>query len=434
MSDEKVLTKEIAEQFLADEDSVDLSEFTAIEDDGAEIIGKASVHPFFTGLKDTTELPWIDLQNIKSLSANALSSLRPDLTQLANIFCERMKAPIAEIEDNKTTSLEINENTAVAGFNALFGEWCDGSSQDEVLSVWSETPTGNDVYGESLEAHRLYFTVPDHYLDDETRSGFSAFLGDALGSSALPSDEVTSGGVCVGDSGYYLPINRFCKECLTEKEWPHTELSGCNNGSLSLGIIELSKEQAGAIAAMTGKVFLNEVTDISETVADIVSKGTVKVSLAGLKSIPPTQGHLLLLKRTAETNEELYLWQLEEMCEKLAQHLFDLCKNHDGLYIASPVLSDQSLATLIRIQGCFGWGVRDLSDSQAELICQHNADVSLDELTSLSDEAATRLSQFPYGLSLDLEKIPPSAAEILRSHPSFAESEDDEDDDWDDED
>ena len=39
MSDEKVLTKEIAEQFLADEDSVDLSEFTAIEDDAAKRLG-----------------------------------------------------------------------------------------------------------------------------------------------------------------------------------------------------------------------------------------------------------------------------------------------------------------------------------------------------------------------------------------------------------
>ena len=39
MSDEKVLTKEIAEQFVADEDSVDLSEFTAIEDDAAEVLG-----------------------------------------------------------------------------------------------------------------------------------------------------------------------------------------------------------------------------------------------------------------------------------------------------------------------------------------------------------------------------------------------------------
>jgi hypothetical protein len=42
MSDEKVLTKEIAEQFLEDEDSVDLCEFTAIEDEAAESISRSS--------------------------------------------------------------------------------------------------------------------------------------------------------------------------------------------------------------------------------------------------------------------------------------------------------------------------------------------------------------------------------------------------------
>ena len=36
MSEEKVLTREIAERFLADEDSVNLSEFAAIEDDATE--------------------------------------------------------------------------------------------------------------------------------------------------------------------------------------------------------------------------------------------------------------------------------------------------------------------------------------------------------------------------------------------------------------
>ena len=40
MSDDKVLTKEIVEQFLADEDSVDLFDFTAIEDDAAESLSK----------------------------------------------------------------------------------------------------------------------------------------------------------------------------------------------------------------------------------------------------------------------------------------------------------------------------------------------------------------------------------------------------------
>ena len=41
MSDENVLTKEIAEQFLADDDSVHLSEFTAIEDEAARILRDA---------------------------------------------------------------------------------------------------------------------------------------------------------------------------------------------------------------------------------------------------------------------------------------------------------------------------------------------------------------------------------------------------------
>ena len=40
MTEEKVLTKEIAEQFLADAKSVELSLFTTIEDAAAEILTK----------------------------------------------------------------------------------------------------------------------------------------------------------------------------------------------------------------------------------------------------------------------------------------------------------------------------------------------------------------------------------------------------------
>ncbi len=53
MSDEKVLTKEIAEQFLADDESVDLSEFTAIEDAAAESL---SEYEDGLGLSGLTEL------------------------------------------------------------------------------------------------------------------------------------------------------------------------------------------------------------------------------------------------------------------------------------------------------------------------------------------------------------------------------------------
>jgi hypothetical protein len=61
MSDEKVLTKEIAEQFIADEDSVDLSEFTAIDDDAAESLSKNKGS--------------LDLNGLTSLSDAAAESL-----------------------------------------------------------------------------------------------------------------------------------------------------------------------------------------------------------------------------------------------------------------------------------------------------------------------------------------------------------------------
>ena len=61
MSDEKVLTKEIAEQFLADEDSVDLSEFTAIEDDAAASVSKHKGDLNFGGLKSLSDAAALSL-------------------------------------------------------------------------------------------------------------------------------------------------------------------------------------------------------------------------------------------------------------------------------------------------------------------------------------------------------------------------------------
>lgn len=64
MSGEKVLTKEIAEQFLEDQKSVDLTEFTAIEDDAAGLLG---TYPNTDG--------WIDLNRVSNLSLTALQGL-----------------------------------------------------------------------------------------------------------------------------------------------------------------------------------------------------------------------------------------------------------------------------------------------------------------------------------------------------------------------
>ena len=61
MSNEKVLTKEIAEQFLKNVNSVKLSEFTAVEDEAAESLSK------YEG--------WLYLDGLTSLSDAAAESL-----------------------------------------------------------------------------------------------------------------------------------------------------------------------------------------------------------------------------------------------------------------------------------------------------------------------------------------------------------------------
>lgn len=55
MSEENLLTKEIAEQFVEDEDSVDLSEFTTIEDGAAESLSKSGSSLWLNGLTTLSE-------------------------------------------------------------------------------------------------------------------------------------------------------------------------------------------------------------------------------------------------------------------------------------------------------------------------------------------------------------------------------------------
>lgn len=83
MSDEKVLTKEIAEQFLAHEDFVDLSEFTSIEDEAVEILRKQrrplawqNAIPFWPG-RGTLELN--GLTELSDAAAESLGKHRGDL-------------------------------------------------------------------------------------------------------------------------------------------------------------------------------------------------------------------------------------------------------------------------------------------------------------------------------------------------------------------
>lgn len=74
MPEEKVLTKEIAEQFLKDPKSVELSLFTTIEDAAAENLSKYKGSLYLTGLSEISDIATYssNLQKINERLAKCL--------------------------------------------------------------------------------------------------------------------------------------------------------------------------------------------------------------------------------------------------------------------------------------------------------------------------------------------------------------------------
>jgi hypothetical protein len=94
MSEEKMLTKEIVEQFLADEDSVDLSEFTAVQPEAAERLSKRE---------------YLDLDGLTSLSDAAAESLSKHGTLLEDPYRGLYLNGLTSLSDAAAESLSKHE-------------------------------------------------------------------------------------------------------------------------------------------------------------------------------------------------------------------------------------------------------------------------------------------------------------------------------------
>ncbi len=122
--------------------------------------------------------------------------------------------------------------------------------------------------------------------------------------------------------------------------------------------------------------------------------------------------------RLSKVDGPLYLGKLTALsdtaAECLGRHVGDL-----HLWGLTKV-SDTSAESLRKNKGFLSLvGVKTLSDAAAESLSRHRGILELQGLTSLSDEAAESLRKHEDGLILNLDKVPPSAANILRLHPSL---------------
>jgi hypothetical protein len=128
MSEDTVLTKEIAELFIADEESVDLSEFTAIEDEAAEVLSK----------RESGHYVGIGLDGLKSLSDAAAESLSKHKGDLSLNGLTSLTDAAAEILSKHEGGLDLYGLTSLSDAAAESLSKKEGPLTLEITSVSDE--------------------------------------------------------------------------------------------------------------------------------------------------------------------------------------------------------------------------------------------------------------------------------------------------------
>ena len=168
---EKRLTTEIAEQFLADEDSVDLSEFTEVDDDAAESLSKH-------------EGNLLDLAGLTSLSDEAAESLSNHkgkylflhgLTSLSDEAAESLSKYKGDLSLNGLTQL-----SETAGHIALAESLSENVDDDGELILDGLTSL-SDAAAESLSKCQTGLSLTGlTSLSDATAESLSKHKGEYL--------------------------------------------------------------------------------------------------------------------------------------------------------------------------------------------------------------------------------------------------------------
>ena len=372
MSDENVLTKEIAEQFLAGEDSVDLSEFTAIEDEAAEALAKHEGYldlGFLTSLSDSAaeslskHQGGLCLYGLKSLSSThghlalvnhlvetADPNSQIDLCSLDDFSDEiaealgRYKGELILCTDENDSCRHVSETAA----KIIVSRPRDGEDSDELPPwIWAKSNaraltadnpdkdtkfycsidlSGAEYWVENKQDEEFYFPNVK-FLTDEVANVLSNIKWNCItldGIEDLSESAAESLGQMSSGEAEYAPFLSLC------------------------GLQRLTNETAKALAAFKGNLILDGVRELSETMARFLSMNEgERLSLDGL--------------------------------DRLTDDVADWLSRHRG-----------------------------------ECLC-------LNGLTELSDAAAESLSRHEGHLDIDLDELPESAAAILRKHPSFAD-------------
>ena len=333
----KELTLEIAEHFLINPDSIELSEFATLSDAAAESLRK------YNG--------WLEL-NVTSLSDAAAESLGKHKGYLS-------LNGLTSLSDAAAGSLSRHEGRLhLYGLTNLSDTAAESLSRHKGDLILNGLQTLTDAAAESLSMHKDYL-----YLNGLTS------LSNAAAESLSRHENylVLSGLQTLSDAAAEslsrhkgdLDLNGL--QNLTDAA---AELLSRHEGYIGLiGITDLSGAAAESLSRHKGKLNLDGLSDLTDAAADSLSRHKGNLNLNGLLDLS------------------------DASVESLSRHKGDL--SLDGL----TSISDASAQSLSRHKGDLSLGLTSLSDKAAEALGKHNDYLELLALKTISDSALESLTK-----------------------------------------
>jgi hypothetical protein len=240
----KVLTKEVASQFCEDDTSVDLSEYTAINDDAAD-----------------------------ELAAYAGTFLFLNVTAISDYVAKRLASrPCGEGSDLRLSQLESLSEESVISLASWPGELRFSTDR---LTPQASRALGNHV-GPVLGISGLQELPLEVAANLAKHRGYLSlmFRHDAdLSTEALET-------ICRRGQRLSVTANHF-----DEMSDSLAAAIGKCQGDIDIGCSSLTASQAEQIAGMSGRLELNSLDTDSEAVIAALSKHRGSLSLQGLQSL-----------------------------------------------------------------------------------------------------------------------------------------------------
>ena len=455
----KVLTKKIVEQFIADEDSVDLSRFTKMDKGGYTAVVEHLL-PRIQFPYDVDDGISVDEKLLAELRSKLIENL-PDefIVKHRHYHCE-MEIEGYEImnpEYFKKLQDALKSEESVCLPNAP-GHWESElpiSDLANVFQIISVSQDDIDAFRKLYQKNSIGITDLTLFLveeenedeewfsiDEELEEGQDLLLTEEIAQDIVEeysqsgyshSHEITSFSVIENKAMEilvkgidYLPLTGL-KQISDEG----AEVLASTRTSLKLsGLKEISPNIAQIFVSKNSKleeVQLDSLRIISSDVAESLSKFKgKKLSLKGLVDFPDAKGGELLAKKLAEMSGAFYSISFPNLKKISVEVLNLLLKNDGGIELGIEELTTGIASALSQYKGNKECNRNKISlcrlyrfqDDALDELLKFKGDLHLDNITELSESVAGKLSKFNGGISLSgLYKIDSKIAGFLGSHP-----------------